>query len=349
MVATRMVIRTAAVAALLATACGGSTSPIGDGRLDLGGGSSSSSSGSSSSGGGSSSGATGPGSCSPGDAPLVLASNLAAVAIAVDASDVFVGLQGHRDGSKGGVARIPKTGGSFTKLAESVEVWGLDVDDSFVFWADRSGGSIARVPKAGGATTPLTGARETAYGVAAHGGDVFWAEGSGVGQVAKDGGPSSMIDGVSSSTHVAADADHIYWTEWSGNVSKRARAGGPTTVLAHVQYAYTIAIDADSVYFVANGTVRRVAKTGGPVVTLLERGQGASMTPDGIAVDDSAVYFADLMGKGIHKIAKSGGAVSLVASGESFPRAVAVDASCVYWTTDGILTAPHGTVMRAPK
>jgi hypothetical protein len=179
---------------------------------------------------------------------------------------------------------------------------------------------------------------------------VFWAEKSGIGRVGKNGGDTILTPGAGDATHVAVDADAVYWTEWSGDVRRVPRTGGQSITIGHVPNAYTIAIDATDVFFVASGTVHRVPKSGGEVKALFPGGeQGIGLAPDGIAVDDTSVYFASLFGDAIYKVPKSGGTPAVVARGPQYPRSVALDDTCVYWTTDAGVAPLYGTIMKAPK
>ena len=92
-----------------------------------------------------------------------------------------------------------------------------------------------------------------------------------------------------------------------------------------------------------------MSKQGGPTIVLHERPHDGSIYPDGIAVDDKYVYFADFFGTSIYKLPKDGGALAVVATAGLYPRAVTLDATCVYWTTDAGLGPTFGTIMKAPK
>lgn len=64
-----------------------------------------------------------------------------------------------------------------------------------------------------------------------------------------------------------------------------------------------------------------------------------SWMPVGVAVDDAHVYFAvtrSIIDGEIRRVDKSGGAVTVVATAQKGPVAILVDATHVYWDSDGI-------------
>ncbi len=103
--------------------------------------------------------------------------------------------------------------------------------------------------------------------------------------------------------------------------------------------------DASLLYFTgADGTLRSVAKAGGPTQTIAS-GLGSPM---GVAVDTAYAYVAV---QGLNKIARvtlaDGSEVDLATS-QPQPEAVVVDDTNVYWTTYGS-GAGNGTVMMCAK
>jgi hypothetical protein len=95
---------------------------------------------------------------------------------------------------------------------------------------------------------------------------------------------------------IALDARAAYWTEGlsaaEAGVARAALADpfAPST-LASVESPGPLATDATAIYFVgkADGSIRKVPKTGGPAV-ILAKGQPA---PRAIAVDATRVYFTN--------------------------------------------------------
>jgi hypothetical protein len=114
-----------------------------------------------------------------------------------------------------------------------------------------------------------------------------------------------------------------------------------------------IAADGDNVYWTSrlHGTINKASVTGGPSlppITVLAKGR---VGPSAIAIDATAVYWAEESSQGgvVASVSKTGGSVSTIATAQSRLGGVAVDAANVYWTTsEHQLGAGDGTVSRQP-
>jgi hypothetical protein len=107
--------------------------------------------------------------------------------------------------------------------------------------------------------------------------------------------------------------------------------GGPTL----------LALDATNLFFAdsGKGMIGRVAKTGGATQMLVS----GEANVQGLAVDDTHVYWSSFVGNAIKRILKGGGAIEVV-SAASDPRTLAVDSADVFWANQGT-----GKVLKAPK
>jgi hypothetical protein len=147
---------------------------------------------------------------------------------------------------------------------------------------------------------------------------------------------------------IAVDEKSIYWTNVGAQTVMRvAKSGGKPVVLADRQPSpYGIAVDAKSIYWIdwgpgpQRGVVMILPKRGGKPRVLAE----AAGDPIGqeIAVDDTHVYFT--RGKDLVRVAKSGGAVGVIASGVQTVTSLALDGTHVY-----AASADTEALVRAPK
>jgi hypothetical protein len=146
---------------------------------------------------------------------------------------------------------------------------------------------------------------------------------------------------------MAIDATNVYWTTCGdptgGAVMKVPKAGGQPMALATGDRLSGIAVDGTNVYWIAGsedastGAVMKVPVNGGLATTLTPR----PGPPAHIAVDDTSVYWTEMMEGAVMKVALGGGTPALVASANS-PWAIAVDATSVYWLGNGVMKAAKG-------
>jgi hypothetical protein len=153
-------------------------------------------------------------------------------------------------------------------------------------------------------------------------------------------------------TTLALDTNNLYWV-MDGAIYMAPLGGGPP--LAIGPDATAIAVDATDVYFVSNdpphfGTVNRVP-IGGGTTTVLASGRPTSLTA--VAVDQANVYWIEggaVVGTSdigaIAAMPKSGGRVTILASGLTDPQALAVDDSGVYFSAGNFIATE---IVRIPN
>ena len=162
----------------------------------------------------------------------------------------------------------------------------LAVDDANVYWGENGPSDetsfIASLPRAGGAVTTLA---------------------------------------ASVSVALATDGVNLYWGHPNppnpvGELLVVPVAGGQVTTLATGALPGCIVLDEDNVYWTDEyeGTVSKVAKSGGPTLTLAPINWPVDTNGYAIAVDSSSVYW---VADGLFKVGKGGGAVTTLLSSDA--------------------------------
>jgi hypothetical protein len=250
-------------------------------------------------------------------------------------------------GTLGGVYKVAKTGGAITTLYQGQmgEVESLAVDASSVYFP--ASGNIVAVPVGGGPARMITSSR-VGRGVAVANGRLYWIEppaappapgaGNSVTSVPVGGGTptTTPIPGgnpaVSDGAYfTVASADAVYASLMRGpGILRIPLDSSPPTILP-VAATAGVAIDSSSVFFASTDTIDMVAKAGGTATHL-----APALSAFGVAVDDSFIYVADNdQQQRVLKIAKAGGAVTVLADNQGSPHVVAVDEGYVYWNCIG--------------
>lgn len=149
---------------------------------------------------------------------------------------------------------------------------------------------------------------------------------------------------------LAVDDDALYWTTVSGKVIRRAKGGLAAEQLLAAdggEFA-TLALDASAVYYTVCPpgktacSLRRVAKSGGPSLTLAE----GELLAGALVVDETRLYWVTGDGR-VHACGTTGGPiVELAAATEPgqdrrMPHFVVGDASRIYWSAgNALFTVP---------
>lgn len=137
-----------------------------------------------------------------------------------------------------------------------------------------------------------------------------------------------------SARDIIVDSTNVYWLD-DANVMKVPLGGGISTTLASDQgFADDIAIDATNVYWAAHSdeTVMKVPKAGGPPVALATGQNG----PGGLAVNATELYY--ICNRGVMRMPLAGGSSTVLAPSPSYSidEALVLDATNVYWRSDGL-------------
>ncbi len=259
------------------------------------------------------------------------------------------------------------TGSSCTTIAGNLDTpAGIAVDSANVYWTDdsASAGAVMSCPLTGcgnGPTTLVSGLNQPEP-LLLDGTSLFWGEvnNTGSAHIATCELPSCSPVGQlyqTATKAIAVDATSLYWADlfnaFLGVVPRSPDAGAGSALAFLPGNPMGLVGDTSNLYFTLasftpgnNDILELCAKAGCPSPVSLATGT-AQTNAQGIAIDDSTIYFAEEGDGNIVSISKMNGAPTVIASGLLSPTAVAIDATTVYFTTQG--NGLGGTVAKVPK
>jgi hypothetical protein len=311
--------------------------------------------------------------------PVVSAGG-AIFALAVDGKNVYWSVCGQD------LDQVAVTGGTPLVLAQG-SVMAIAVDPLDVYWADADG-NVRKVPIGGGDATLVASAAGTPAALAVDATNVYWtasADGKGsVMQAPIGGGPVVVLASLQDDPrYIAVDATSVYWANaGNGAITKvpigggigellaltlnpgGTSSGGGATTVVPPSGPTGLAIDATSLYWpmptqplntVIPGALLRVGKDGGSPITLASPLQ---VRTGAVAVDATNAYFtypgsapsveACAKGDGGTQPSPIGDGPAPMPTDPAFGP-IALDETCVYWSTYAICTDGFGeTAMCSP-
>jgi hypothetical protein len=207
-------------------------------------------------------------------------------------------------------------------------------------------GQVFRLAKDGAANAPISTSQSTTVDVAVLEPYVYWTEMAGnVSRTTSVGGSAfPVVSGHPGASRLALDVGEVFFTRElePGDIFRVGQDGGtaPSLVIEELRTPRHIVVDATKIYFTMHGDpdrgLWRVDKGGGTKV----RVHAGELV--GLAIDDEALYTADLDRAAILRIPKSGGELVTLASGQT-AGGIGVDFSFVYWS------AGNGQLFRVAK
>jgi len=240
----------------------------------------------------------------------------------------------------------------------------IAVDDASVYWIEGDG-AAKRAPKSGGAPVDVGGGCKA--GAIAIDESRLYCGGTGgtVTAFPLGGGAATVVAGAQPVSDLATGGQHVYWTTYYGlrpagdndvgavaGIAAGADGGGVLSIATKQRVPSSLAVDSSYVYWLTlvdpakdTGTSVMRAPLAGGAASVVATGSGASPSIGGsrnkaIAVDATSVYWSELAGA-IRKAPLAGGAVTTIADGQDTPGAIAVDGSTIYWATvTAIMEAP---------
>jgi hypothetical protein len=277
----------------------------------------------------------------PPATPVTLARGLPLLrSLAADEAFVYLG-------TDDAVLRLRSIGGQFETIAPAripndivptidFVYWrAQEPDGSASLWVDRKRGEYPPQPLVIAPAKPVIS--RCVQGLCAF---VDGTDGA-VWTVAQDGTPPKKLGAAQTPapSELWLDEGEISWLVGGpqGSLVAQAIAGGAPRVLAGAEAdPRELVGDADALYWVAQGAVRRIARTGGDVATLVPSGGTA------LALDAARLFVAQGPAGTVIALPRAGGEATTLVTGQPGIGRVAVDGSALYWERGGEL-------LRIPK
>lgn len=297
------------------------------------------------------------GTCGGGRCYEVLASGYTFTfySIVLDASNVYFGTSDQ-------LVRVPKSGGKATPLATAQGCPAyIALDATNIYWMNgcAGGGEIQRRPIAGGTTTTLAQAAGQ-QAMTTNATNAYWSEYDLKTKVAKirsvplAGGTATDVLTTAANalfiTELATYGSNLYFAGYE-DVGKRyslyrlPMSGGTPSVLVEEARVMQLAIDGAALFWTdQTGPIKRIALPGPAAATTVAEGTPGEVW--GLAFDSSNVYWTEIFGDKLSRVAKTGGTGETIATGQNHPSGVALDSTSIYWINSG---GADGAVLKMAK
>jgi hypothetical protein len=241
--------------------------------------------------------------------------------------------------------------------------WGIFVDATHVYWTNKGAkgkgkGSLSRTEKKGGAPIEvLAESLSTPYGIAVANGRAYWsASQPGFGGL----GSVSLVDKthidrairvpgmIDEPWSIVVRGDEIYFTD----LHLRRVSSAPLTASVDTTKINSIAnTDGHPVGLAVDDTAVYWADSDPGVISKAPRAGGPITTlvargdkTTGLAIDDTYVYFSEWGSGRIGRVLKTGGGIATLVTDQKGVRAIALDDARLYWSHP-----PTGTIRSIPK
>lgn len=287
-------------------------------------------------------------SCSPNCPIEILADNLGqGTLVAVDSNNIYFG---DESPSEGAVYQCPKAGCGTSPLKLGVGYARSIVSDgTHVYWNSYDTILSCTIGGCANSPTPIggtqTGVRRLAYDGAA----LVWATGGDIRSCPTGacGSPSTVASNQGQIAAVAAESGTAYWiSDDAGGTLRSCSIAGCTSPLTvgSAPSGVSVAVRGGVAYWTSGNSVVSCATAattgcGSGAFTL-----GSSSAPQSLAVDESDVYWYDLLEYTVNRCPRGGcvGTPAMLSQQTGQASAnVALDGEYVYWTTAAQVLRRH--------
>jgi hypothetical protein len=177
-------------------------------------------------------------------------------------------------------------------------------------------------------------------------GSPFGGGGAGAGSSSCE--PQVLVSGIVEPSLVAVNDAAVYWVDQQSLRSQPHGSHVPVTLFDAASAPVDLAVDESSLYWTDSAGLHRLALDTSTEQLLVPAAPGTSC-PAALTLDASTIYFADLCGQLVGKVAKDGTAPATLATDVANADNLAVDASALYVSAEAQgevlrIALPTGTV-----
>jgi hypothetical protein len=289
------------------------------------------------------------GSCQP---VLVVGQQSAPAWIAVDATHIYWTNSGN-----GTVWRADKDGTNKLQIAQGqLTPWVIRVRNGRVYWGqDTTGGFVASAPSAGGGPVlDMSGPQPSPRGMDVDDSYVYFdTEDTDAGTFQRallDGGGATVLATQQGSPKdLVVTPQWVFWSNFADGTIMRYQIASGTIApfVKQLPGPFGLGWDGTFLYWTcrANG-----AADAGSIGRIAVDGSQKTTLADGlgapraIAVDANYMYFTSELEGTVRRIPPAGGTPTVIASGQVQPWGIAIDDQFVYWAAKG-----GGTILKVAK
>lgn len=254
------------------------------------------------------------------------------------------------DKMTGELRRVPVVGGKDELLLSGQPApRSLTTDGKNVYWtslADAKIRSIAADAAPGTAAAELGAGDGPAQAIACDGTRVFWAEAGNIHAQAMAGGaPEVVVSGDVFVSALALGTSDLYFSSQDDCIHRTTKSGADLAAVATDEAApWGVVTDETATYWLTTTfpcSVRKRTHTG-ELSTLVVTDDSCAFGP--LTGDEKNVYWPQWDSEEIWQADKSDGTTFRLAGNAGHVRAMAMDATHLYW-----ISSNHGTIMRIAR